>query len=680
MLLFRITVFLSAFLLFQVQPLMGKFILPWFGGSPSVWTVCLLFFQSFLVAGYAYAHLIERKLSISKQVAMHIGLLALAALLLPVTPDSAWQPDPDSNPTWAIMILLTACVGLPYLVLSATGPLLQAWARNSYPDRSPYPLYALSNLGSLLALASYPFWFEPSFSRQEQGAIWSYGFAFFALLCMASALRSRASTTSERETSPHDVVKAPHRQSFSWLWFGLPAVSSILLLAVTHQITQEIAVFPFLWVLPLALYLLTYILCFNRRPWYSARLFSTALVCCLVYLGVVIHLDLRLKMIHQIGLALVTLFVACMLCHGELVRIKPPPASLTRFYMMLSLGGACGGLFVGLLAPILFNSFVDLYLGIILGCTILLFVGYRTVGGMLQGARNIWLWSTLVFAMGALTLVFLEDIRFNLSDAIIMKRNFYGILSVDERDPEDQESHRYALSHGAVYHGLQYRHPQLRSLPTSYYGAESGIAAAIRYLKKHRSRLRVGVVGMGVGTLTTYGRSSDTFRIYEIDPDIVYLADTYFSYVRDSPADVEVVLGDGRLSLERETPQAYDLLVLDAFSGGTIPVHLLTQDAFAVYLRHVKPDGAIAYNISNRYLNLEPVIWAAADRAGIPTATIDSDADDEGYEMDATWVVVSHNRSLVRYLELQSSYLERDPSAMPIVWTDEKASPFQLMR
>src|SRR6267143_1425740 len=503
MILYAVTIFLSAFLLFQVQPLIAKIILPWFGGSAAVWTTCMLFFQLLLLAGYVYSHAYVR-LQIPARRHMHIALLAVAAAALPLAAGTAWKPEGGEDPTWRILGLLATSVGLPYFVLSTTGPLVQAWYARSHEGAAPYRLFALSNLGSMLALVSYPLAVEPLLSLGHQAAVWSAGFVLFALACTMLAWKSKAAESrglAGGDTgAPGPGLKA--------LWAALACCASLLLLAFTSHMTLNIAAIPFLWVLPLALYLLSFVLCFEASGWYRRWLFLPLLAAGLA--GVCVTLTRSNPSIWTlIPLYSATLFAACMVCHGELARSKPHPRHLTGFYLMLALGGAAGGVLVGLVAPKVFEDLYELPIGMVALSLLVTLALLRDRSSVLHGRWGIPAGIMLLALTVALGVALFRTYSENSADTRVTSRNFYGVLNV--RDSGEGPDAMRALSHGTIIHGKQFLEPERRDWPTSYYGLRSGIGLALLDARAH-GPLRVGVVGLGAGTLAAYGRTGDVFR------------------------------------------------------------------------------------------------------------------------------------------------------------------------
>jgi hypothetical protein len=684
--LHAVTIFLSAFLLFQVQPLIGRYILPWFGGTPAIWTTCMLFFQIVLLAGYAYAHLIRTQLSNRGQVIVHLALLAVAAVLLPIAPSAAWKPQEAGDPTWRILATLAATVGLPYFALSATSPLLMAWFSATRPGASPYRLYAVSNAGSLLALASYPFLVEPLLRLRMQADVWSALFVSFAFLCGACAVflwRAKRPLDAMLEAAGAPAAALRPTLMARGLWLALSACGSALLLAVTNEMCSEVGVVPFLWILPLALYLLSFILCFESDRLYRRAIFWPLLVAAgggaiaLLYGGVDVPIVLQIA-----GYSFI-LFICCMVCHGELARLKPDPRRLTGYYLTMSAGGAVGGIMVALVAPLVFSAYFELHIA--LGaCFVLAAVIFWREELWSPHWRRRWAFPVVGVATVAVPIVvaggLVMQAREEFKWAISTSRNFYGILTVTDYNSEDPDTMYYSLCHGRILHGTQYANAPLRFEPTTYYGESSGVTLAIRYGCEGATP-KVGVVGLGTGTLAALGRPGATYRFYEINPAVRQLATSRFTYLADSRAKCEVVMGDARLSMEREEPQGYDVLALDAFSSDAIPVHLLTEEAVAVYLRHMKPTGVLAVHISNRFLDLEPVVLGLADRFGLGAAVITSEDDDELGLMGSTWVLVTANRAFLDLDPIRSAAQPAsETTSARIVWTDDYSNLVHIVK
>lgn len=637
---FALTIFLSAFLLFQVQPLIGRYILPWFGGSAGVWSVTMLFFQALLLAGYAYAHLLNTRLKPVAQAVVHTVILGLCAVLLPIIPVDSLKPAPDAEPILGILLLLAATVGAPYFALATTGPLLQAWFSRAVPGKSPYPLYALSNVGSLLGLLTYPFLFERIWGRNEQAANWSWAFGLFALACVAVAWL--ASRGQQAKAAAVATDTPPSRRDLA-LWIGLPAVASALLLSVTNELCIDVASVPFLWVLPLSIYLLSFIVTFagkkspRRGTWYPLAGFATATtIAVMAY-----HNSLKLWAI--VGAHAAALLVLCIVLHGETYRLRPGPSRLTKFYLCVSLGGVIGGLFVSVVAPLMFSMYLELHVALLAAALLLLVCLWGDPSSMMFAGRLRPVWGLLAALVVALGGALGWNVYSRVSERILVTRNFYGAYSVYETPRESEETWSRSLFSGTTLHGFQFIEPDHRRLRTSYYAPHSGVAIAVDSLAD--GPRRIGVVGLGAGGLAACGREDrgDMVKFYEINPRCPEIARDYFFYLKDSYAHVEVKLGDARLSLEQDLPQSFDLMAIDAFTSDSIPVHLLTVEAFELYLRHLKPQGLLCVHISNRHLDLAPVLRAAGVKLGLHMFMVVSADDNSFGAIAAKWVVMSRS-------------------------------------
>ncbi len=664
------TIFASAFLLFLVQPIVSKHILPWFGGSASVWATCLVFFQTLLLLGYAYADQVSRRLAPSRQVMLHALLLALSLATLPVLAGSGWKPDGSEDPGLYILLLLGATVGLPYLMLSTTGPLIQSWAAQSGEGPRVYRLFSLSNLASLLALLCYPFLIEPWLPLESQSSAWSAIYTGFAVLCVLSGaalvrdIRPQRATRDEPQT---EALAAPPARTQA-LWVALAAMGSWLLLAVTNHITQNVAAIPFLWILPLTLYLLTFVLCFESDRWYRRALFLPLLflsfaVCAYGLNQASVGLNIKVA----IPLYCAGLFIGCMVLHGELASLRPAPRHLTRFYLALSLGGALGGILVGLVAPRVLPSFYELGIG---------FVVIALLVALLLRQRRIMLLSALLFAAGFAVMLG-QQVSNDLRSARLLERNFYGRLLVRDVPLDDGVTLRRLL-HGAILHGEEYLNGSRSRQPTTYYGQSSGIGRVLMASAGGAPR-KVGVVGLGTGTLAAYGQPGDRFRFYDIDPAVISVAQQEFGYLRNSRGQIETVLGDARLSLEKEAPNGFDVLAIDAFSGDSIPVHLMTREALAIYLRHMTEDGVIAFHVSNRFLALAPVVERLAADRGMHAVLV-RDAKPAKPLASSDWVLVARSKALLQRPGITEA--AQEPPSIPGlgVWTDDANNLFRILK
>lgn len=677
---FAAAVFTGAFLLFQIQPLFGRFLTPWFGGTPEVWTACMLFFQLLLLAGYAYSHILSR-LPARTQALVHLLLLTAAVLLaFRIIPPAYLKPTPEKSPITQILWICLVCIGLPYFILSTTGPLLQSWICRLNPGIIPYRLYALSNAGSLLALLSYPFLFETFLTRKQQAEFWSFLFLFYAFFCAVCAIkvfqRPDASPISQPEKSPSNQKKTIKFLTY-FLWITLPATSSALLLAVTEKITQDIAVVPFLWILPLVIYLLSFIICFDSPKWYKRPLFLSLFI--LSILGIILARIIEEKgadIAVIIGLYTFLLFCCCMVCHGELYSLRPHPRYLTAYYLLIAAGGALGGIFVSVLAPLIFKTYVELHLTVLLAVILVVLTDRQYI----LGNRRKFAYIAALTAVG-LAGIFLIGRRTTQNQrAIDHARNFFGVLTVWEDDWDDPLLHKRLLQHGTTFHGLQFQHPDKRHLPTAYYGFNSGIGLLIRSEPTHPPR-RIGVIGLGVGTIAYYGREGDVIRFYEINPDVERLARKYFTYLSDSKADIQIVFGDGRLSLENEPPQNFDILVLDAFSSDAVPVHLLTAQAMEIYLKHLKPEGVLAFHLSSVHLDLVQVVRRLAEHFHLHCLWLETYEDSQMGALSSDWVLLSGSRQSLDKPLLVSAASPFDTPAVSIdLWTDDHIHLLQILK
>lgn len=774
------TIFLSAFLLFQVQPLIAKHILPWFGGAAAVWTTCMLFFQVLLLAGYAYAHWLAGRSAFAVQRRVHLVLLgASAALLLtlaarwgiPLLPDAGWKPPDEGRPILRILVLLALGVGLPFFMLATTNPLLQAWFSRMHPRVSPYRLYALSNLGSLLGLVSYPFLVEFLLPLRIQSVLWTAGYLVFAagIAYIAAGLDVRRAAVLQKQ----DSAAARPRVASYLLWFGLAACASAVFLAVTNHLTQDLAAVPFLWMLPLSLYLLSFVLCFESERWYSRRLYAPAFLAALALSTLLLQHEPE-SLLAQGIILVFTLFVTCMVCHGELARLKPPARYLTSFYLSVTGGGAAGGAFVALVAPYLFRGFWELPIGLWAAAALLFAVllhdrrafvhrggaapAYATlsaaallaafvfaeqfpVRSLVASAAGTWPYVGLATAAAALALLMrrkeilaatwpkrgqtgpaaapkTQGRRLSLPSwgvsptarktvalaaalallavahlaialapmqgTLSVVRNFYGVLFVIDEQALDPDARQYLLKHGRIVHGSQYHAAHRRREPTAYYTLGSGIGLVIAYHPARAHGLRLGVIGLGTGTLAAYGREGDYLRFYEINPEVIRLASgrgSPFSYLRDTPAVVDIVPGDARVALERElvrgARQRFDILAIDAFSGDAIPVHLLTKEAMAVYLEHLDADdGLLALHISNRYVDLRPVVQRLAHHYGLAMAVLDTEPEDG---LRSLWALIARNAELLRHPAIAAA-TSRTPIPHGPLWTDDFSNLLRVLR
>jgi spermidine synthase len=678
----------GAFLLFQVQPLISKIILPWFGGTPMVWTTCMLFFQVLLLLGYAYAHLLASLKSRALILVLHLSLLIVAVCLLPITPAASWKPSGlELSPVMAIMKLLLIHVGLPYFLLASTGPLLQCWfGREGQGSEKTYRLYALSNTASLLALLSYPLFFEIYFELSFQGRLWSIFFAVFVLMFALLALRTKVSLPALVKSSTEEkIVKPSLKTRLNWVYLPFTAVWALL--AVTNHVCQDVAVVPFLWILPLTLYLLTFIIAFDKSRWY--KWLQVALFCCGCILLLSVLQWFRLIKLHEhfileAGLYFLALFVICFLCHGEVVKQKPDVKYLTSFYLMLSLGGALGGVFVTLICPRLFNTFLEmnLLLVIVYGFTAFRLLKYFLFAS--GGHSKILQYLSLAVLLFGFVIVVLAQLVETDKSPIEQRRNFYGILKVNDdivaATNEAEAVNERVMWHGRTLHGSQSLTPGQELIPTSYYSLDSGLSYGIQHHARREAGLKMGVVGLGTGNIAAYGKENDEICFYEINPDVIDLANKYFTFLKECKAPVKTVLGDARLVLEREDSQNYDIMVLDAFSGDAVPVHLLTAEAISLYLRHLRRDGLLLVHISNRHLDLKPVLFKAATHFKLSYLSFYRPPVKEKGKTGSTWVILTADEEFLQNPSIQ--ILKEKGLAIKDIplWTDQYSNLFSIFR
>jgi hypothetical protein len=746
-----LTILLSSFLLFLVQPILAKQILPWFGGSASVWTICLVFFQTALLMGYLYAHWLTRSRPASRQFQVHIFLLIISCLALPIIPSSFWKPGPQTEPTLRILGLLAATSGLPYFLLASTAPLLQKWLSAGNADSpqtySIYRLFALSNLGSLLGLLSYPFTIEPFATAHVQAVVWSCGYALFVVSLVSYAWKRRLrGVHDDLNVRGNALDESPSTLRYAY-WIACAALGSGLLLAVTNQITQNVASIPFLWIVPLSMYLLSFVICFEGRSgqgWYERRFWmAPAMLATGTMAWALFANQANPSIFVALPIFIIGLFLGCIVCHGELARSKPSPAFLTQFYLSIAAGGALGGLLVGIVAPQIFNNYWETPIAII--CLAMLGV-YGCAGERSVGLKTTWTANIVVAAIAAaLILLMCGDLpsaldpyalvwariatgdaiwgcmallvlsafvlqKYRLTRAVAVtallctlsfgwiyyhglstgnqfaSRNFYGTLRVIDSPNNGQHIRR--LKHGVITHGSQILEYPQNLTPLAYYGESSGIGRLL--VAEHRvvGPLRIGSIGLGAGTLAAYGIPGDLFRVYELNPAVPEIAQNQFTYLKDSKARVESVLGDARLSLELEISrgafasydQRFDVLSIDAFSGDAIPVHLLTREAFATYARTLKADGVIAFHLSNTYLDLPPVVGQIAREAGFKAVLIADRPAIFDLTVPSDWVLVTRNTAILQQPEIAG---HSDAIALRFglpTWNDQFSNLFQILK
>ena len=733
------TLFVNAALLFAVQPMFSKMVLPMLGGTPAVWNTCMLFFQSALLGGYLYAHVTSRWLDVRKQSILQIALFALTFLTLPVAVASGWRPTGSEMPVWWLAGLLAVSLGAPFFMLSTGAPLLQRWfSETGHPSAAnPYFLYAASNLGSMVALLAYPVLIEPTLRLEQQSHLWTAGYVVLAALIATCAfvVRRRLLRTSAgsggvmaRAVSADAIAtdldalgalpvtppSAAAEQLTVWRrtrWVLLSFVPSSMLLAVTTYLSTDVAAIPLLWIVPLAIYLLTFVIVFARKVVIFRHAFAVWLQPpFLLILSVAIALLMQRSVTALAPTHLAAFFLTALVCHGELAKDRPSVTHLTEFYLWLSVGGVLGGIFNVIVAPHVFDSVVEYPIAIVLAAALRPTLATRgrfaRVGDVVLPAAlcativilmrlgfppQSWGGKAPVWAFGGYAIVVLcfqrHPIRFALGIAAIFigaalgrgadqtllfkGRSFFGVYRVMVY-PKTR-----ALQNGTTTHGGQSIYPELATEPLTYYHRDGPLGQSFRWLMQKNPNRRVAIVGLGTGTIACYGRSNESWTFYEIDPLIerIALNPKYFTYLRDCPPAKRIVLGDARLSMQQAPDSSYDFIILDAFSSDAIPVHLMTREAVQLYLRKLAPGGSIAFHISNRYLNLEPVlveIARDARLAGIVGAdTLVTPAQRAEFKMDSRWVVLSRKATDHAQLAVQPGWHVLPPASPVALWTDD---------
>jgi hypothetical protein len=661
-----LTVFLSAFLLFLVQPIIAKLILPRFGGSVAVWATCLVFFQAALLLGYAFAHhLVQHDRSRALRFT-HIGLLLGSLLLLPIVPVTPWPGSQAWSPSLQILGLLLLTIGLPFTLLAMTSPLLQAWRAALATQGNPYRLFAVSNLASLAALLAYPWLIEPWLHTATQAVAWSAAYAAYVLALCAISLRRRGAVAA----AAAPALDPPPGAARTLAWFAMAALGSYALVALTNHLTQNIPSFPMMWVLPLVIYLLSFTLCFDGDRWYPPRAWRTATLLALVLMCVMLLQERQIKNIAwHIGSFLLGLFIVCMYCHGELARSRPAPSRLTQFYLAVSGGGVFGGALVALGAPAVLHGYFEVEIGLVLLAAAVLWHSW--------GQGRLWAGAAVLVLLGTSATAVVR-VNEALNEVIAIQRNFYGVVRIREYGRNDPATLERVLIHGRVMHGQQFMAPERRHKPTSYYAEGSGVGRLLRALADRP--IDVGAVGLGAGTIATYGKSGDHYRFYEIDPHIVDAAHRHFTFIGDSAATVDVAIGDGRLLLQQEDSRRFDVLVVDAFSGDSIPVHLLTREAMMLYRERLKPGGVIALHVSNSHLDLRPVVGRIAAELGLQLAYIaDGGVDGDVGTSASDWILLANDRSVLDLEPIRQAAVPMPERAGARAWSDDYSNILQVL-
>ncbi len=720
--------FLSAAILFAIEPMFTKMVLPLLGGTPAVWNTAVMFFQAMLLAGYVYAHLLSRLPGLRNQALVHVAILVLGLLFLPVHIGLQWSPTASTHPVPWLIALLAVSIGVPFFAISATAPLLQSWfSRSDHPHASdPYFLYVSSNLGGVAALLAYPVVVEPLFGLTLQGQLWAAGYALLAALIALYALslwtaqrRRGQGEIAEIAASLDTIHVASLSSRVTWMtrarWVALAFVPSALLLAVTMHISTDVAAAPFLWVAPLLLYSLSFILVFARRPLVKHK--WMLMLQPWVYALAALYFTEQDPLCFVLPLHLLTLFLAAMVFHGELVRRRPVVEHLTEFYLWMSVGGLLGGIFCSLIAPVVFDSIFEYPLVLALGCLLLPSSGkgrlrygldlalpavFAALYFYAQRHQNVWdmvhaspilfclviglilyvsrkrpLRFTLIFGVLLFTAVYLDT----MDDQLFHQRSFFGVYTVTM----DKSESIHKLYHGTTLHGDEDMDAESLLTPRTYYDAAGPLARVFEAMRSVRKLDRVGVMGLGTGTTACYQQPGQRMTFFEIDPTIERIArdPKLFRYLELAGQDVEVIIGDGRQNLGRAADGAFNLLILDAFSSDAIPVHLLTREALALYLQKSAPGGIILFHISNRYLQLEPVVANLALDAGVAALIEEYEptSEDEATvgASSSTWVAVARHWADLGSLTTDDRWRPPDPNARIGVWTDDYSDIFRTL-
>ena len=729
--LFMPPLFLSALLMFWVQPLIGKMILPLLGGTPMVWTTCMVFFQALLLAGYGYVHM-SLKLGVRRQAMLHVLLLVVSLVALPIGFDPMrWEPPTSDNPMGWLFLLLAASAGAPFLMLSATAPMLQAWfARTDHPAATdPYFLYVTSNLGSLIGLLGFPTVAEVYLTIPGQTTTWT---ALYVLLVLGIAFASMAALRAREDvagakpspkSSASTIIAGAPSAAVRFRWVLLAFAPSSLFIGLTTYVTTDIAAVPLIWILPLAGYLLTFIVAFGRRPLIPH---DTALLLQPYFVLPVVMLLFwggggGSATFFTIALHFCAFFVTALVCHGELARTRPDPEHLTMFYFLLSLGGVLGGIFNAIVAPVAFTSLVEYPLVLLLALflrpgagnesvprpalkdlvlpsvvfAVMLFALWRfpdtftdaessmqtTVGIILaliaaSAAKRPWRFGLIAVAILLAQALLPIGGR---SNELKAERNFFGIIRVTQ----EEKPPAMTMYHGTTNHGSQSLEPDRRMTPLTYYYPGSPITQVFQFPVATRAGAQLSVLGLGTGALACLAKAGQTFTYYEIDPAVERMArdTTLFTFLRDCPPEKKVVLGDGRLTLQKMPDASQDILVMDAFTSDAVPVHLLTREALTIYLTKLRPDGVLVYHISNRYLDLKPVLAGLGADAGLETFIQEYDAPaNTPSAFGSTWVIMARPGPTVEYIRVDGRWRDLKPTAKDRLWTDHFSNIFTALK
>ncbi len=682
---FAFTMALAGFLLFQVQPVLAKYILPWFGGSATTWIVAMLFFQVALLAGYALAYLITLPFPVTTQIKIQLALIGLSFLLLPITPSDAWKPVDPSNPTGKIVALLAVSVGIPYAVLATTSPLLSRWLASAGEGLHPARFFAASNLGSFFGLLSYPFLFERLLTSNQQTLLWSWGYVLYGAMFSICAFLTWKQARGGGLVDPSALQRAAGGNDPLGRWIYYPSLASILLLATTNAITQWSAVVPFLWILPLSLYLLTFVIAFGNQRLYNRSAYAIVFALLAAIAVWLPFPDTSRELLLQLAVQCGAMFFGCMICHAEMVRLQPEPQRLPKFYLAISVGGALGGIVIALIAPLLFTDYFEhpIVLGLIGATSCVLLLRDHAPAMQRWPAAGIAAIATII-AMGGATSNEVE-LRQDLLERV---RNFYGVVSILKDDSDRPEDASVVMRQAGVDQGSQFAAQARRMEPICAYDAQSALGLALQYQSRRRkdgaqTPLRIGVVGLGAGMVAALGKTGDTISYYELNPAVPPLTNKYFTFVKDGKAKTGISLGDARLVLERQAAkgdrQNFDILVMNAFRGASPPMHLMTKEAFEIYLAHMAQDGVLAINFELDTFEMAPLHRGMAKAFGLSVRWFETRLR-PGCEEPISWALYTKDNALFDVPKVKTAISPwRDKGRDDIVWTDKSSNLMSIL-
>lgn len=675
--IFGLSIFISAYLIFYIQPMLAKKILPLLGGSSFIWIACILFFQIGLLLGYVYAYLLSKVQSTIKQGIIHLILMAFSLAYLPLSVTYQVESINTVTSLTAIM-MLSQTVLLPFVILSASSPLLQSWYCRIRHTPFPYSFYSISNIGSLLGLLVYPFLVEPLVGIQAQMLGWSWIFGFYLILLTGCLLLFSIKanveiTKTTRATTPLKTIG---------FWLFLTFLSSSLLLTISHFLTQEIINLPLLWILPLVLFLISFIVTFRTDKSYDRQFWGASWIIWVVSYAWLVVTKQQGGFPFVIVLSML-MYSGCMVCHGELIRHRPEWVNLTHFYLIIALGGALGGVFINFIALPIFNEWWDFYFILVSISIIVIYAARGISASSSSKSHNIFFAVSFLSIVSVLLVVYFQVASPDVN-LVVKKRNHFGLVEVNDIYNKVRQKTVRVLFHGNIVHGLEELDSQSDEAKT-YYAAHSGVGLAIQYLQSKKDAVSIGVLGLGVGSLSFYGRENDEIHFYEIDKDVIEIAKKYFSFLSQSKANIHLYHNDARIALKQQLEQdgskQFDLLVADAFSGDVVPFQLLTLEAFQLYKAHLSKGGIIAIHISNAFLDLLQVTQALANQYQLPLHFVHSRENTSELVYATNWVLISQDKGLANWLEAKKgdNIVATHLKSKEMLWTDDKSSILQLI-